>query len=114
IADKFHYAGEVIPRNLDWRRCIQIPVAVAVIRFGPGIFKLITQTDVEGQLTADLPVVLDEEPPVAGARESFRIDIEVRTIAPAQQHRGKSVALEIVAGVEILACRLSVEGEMAR
>src|SRR5262249_3683100 len=43
----------------------------------------------------------------------FRIDMEIRTVAPAEEHRGEPIALIAAAGIQILAGRLSAEDKAA-
>ena len=99
--------------HADRRRCVQVPIAVAVLQFGARHVELVAQSQVEGQLAADFPIVLDEEAPVVCTWECLGIDVVVAAVAEAQQERCEAAALQAVAGVEILAGGLLPEGEVA-
>src|SRR5438552_3287166 len=47
---------------------------------------LVAQPHVHRQLVRHLPVVLNKESTVSRARKGFRIDMEIRTVAPAEEH----------------------------
>src|SRR5205823_14522563 len=105
---------EIESRYGDRRLRLEIPVTIAVEHVRSRYLELIAKTQVHGELAVQLPVVLKEEPPVARARERLRIDVVVRPVAPSEQHRSESVALDIRADVGILAGGCRAKREVTR
>jgi hypothetical protein len=90
----------------------EVPIAEAVVDFVARDVELIAQAEVDSQLASELPIVLDEEAPVAGPVEDLGIEVVVRPVAPAQEEGREGASLVAVAAVEVGAGDLLAEAKV--
>ena len=107
-------AASVVAGYLYGRLRLEVPIALAIQRLPPRHVEVVAQTEVQGELRHDPPVVVHIETPVGRPGEDLRVDVEITARGPANQHRGQAVALVPSAREAIPAGDPSAKGELAR